>query len=84
MLLIPCPHCGLRDLTEFTYSGDASVTRPPAPEDVDDAAWIEYLYMRTNNKGPHEELWQHTHGCRQLVRVCRDVTNHEVVVEDPS
>ena len=84
MLLIPCPHCGLRDQTEFSYCGDATVTRPATPEDADDAAWIEYLHMRDNPKGPHDELWQHVHGCRQLLRVGRDVTNHEIKAEDPS
>ncbi len=84
MLLIPCPHCGPRDQTEFSYCGDATVARPAAPEDADDATWIEYLYMRDNNKGLHEELWQHLHGCRQLIRVRRDVRNHEIKAEGPS
>lgn len=84
MLLIPCPHCGLREQTEFTYGGDAGVSRPAAPEDADDAAWIEYLYLRDNNKGEHEELWQHTFGCRQWVRVRRNVVNHEIAAEDGS
>jgi sarcosine oxidase subunit delta len=28
MLRIPCPHCGLRDYTEFHYAGDATKLRP--------------------------------------------------------
>ena len=84
MLLTPCPHCGLREQTEFTYGGDAGVTRPAAPEDADDGAWIEYLYLRDNPKGEHEELWQHTFGCRQWVRVRRNVVSHEIVAEDGS
>jgi len=28
MLLIPCPYCGARDETEFTYGGPSHVTRP--------------------------------------------------------
>ena len=28
MLQIHCPHCGPRDEAEFTYRGDASVSRP--------------------------------------------------------
>ncbi len=84
MLLIPCPHCGLRDQTEFTYGGDARVARPATPEDADDAAWIEYLYLRDNPKGGHEELWQHSFGCRQWLRVRRNVVSHEITVEDGS
>ena len=28
MILIPCPYCGPRAQTEFSYGGDASVARP--------------------------------------------------------
>jgi heterotetrameric sarcosine oxidase delta subunit len=28
MILIPCPYCGPRAQTEFSYGGDASVVRP--------------------------------------------------------
>ena len=31
MLLIPCPWCGPRAQAEFTYGGDATLTRP-APD----------------------------------------------------
>ncbi|MDP6691876.1 MAG: sarcosine oxidase subunit delta [Alphaproteobacteria bacterium] len=82
MILIPCPHCGPREQTEFTYGGDAGVSRPGRPEDADDAAWIEYLYLRDNPKGEHVELWQHTFGCRQWLRVRRNVVNHEIVAEE--
>src|SRR3546814_8270426 len=27
-MLIPCPHCGPRDVGEFTYGGDATKERP--------------------------------------------------------
>ena len=84
MLLIPCPHCGLREQTEFSYGGDAGVSRPAAPEDADDATWIEYLYLRDNPKGEHTELWQLTFGCRQWVRVRRNVVSHEIVAKDGS
>ena len=78
MILIPCPHCGPRAQSEFSYGGDANVKRPEAPEDADDQTWIEYLYMRDNPKGGHAELWQHIHGCRRWLRVSRDVVSHEV------
>ena len=28
MLLIPCPYCGLRAETEFSYGGEAHIARP--------------------------------------------------------
>lgn len=79
MLLISCPHCGPRAQSEFSYGGDASVARPAAPEDVDDGAWVDYLYLRDNAKGSHDELWQHSFGCRRWLRVRRDVVTHEII-----
>jgi heterotetrameric sarcosine oxidase delta subunit len=78
MILIPCPYCGPRAQSEFSYGGDANVQRPDKPEDADDQAWIDYLYFRDNPKGGHVELWQHIHGCRRWLRVARDVVSHEV------
>lgn len=77
MLSIPCPFCGARDHTEFTYRGDATKVRP-AP-DAPLAAWLDFVYLRDNPKGPHKELWQHTLGCRSWLVVARDTLTHEIV-----
>ncbi len=77
MLLIPCPCCGPRVQTEFTYTGDATLTRPA--DDADDQAWIDYVYLRDNPKGPHDEVWQHTSGCRRFVKVRRDTASHDII-----
>lgn len=79
MLLIPCPCCGARDVTEFTYGGDAHVARPEHPQVVPDAEWTRYVYLRDNPRGPHDELWQHSAGCRQWLRVRRDTLTHDVL-----
>jgi sarcosine oxidase subunit delta len=42
------------------------------------AAWIEFVYLRDNPAGPHDELWQHSAGCRQFFRVRRDTCTHEI------
>lgn len=76
MLLIPCPWCGPRAQIEFTYGGDANVTQPP--RDAPESAWAEYVYLRDNPAGPHDELWQHSAGCRQWFRVRRDTLTHEI------
>ena len=55
MLLIPCPWCGPRSQIEFTYGGDATVRRPPT--DAAETAWFDYVYLRDNPCGPHDELW---------------------------
>ncbi|HET8728028.1 MAG TPA: sarcosine oxidase subunit delta [Alphaproteobacteria bacterium] len=76
-MIIPCPWCGRRDLSEFTYGGDATVARPEADASTD--GWHDYVYLRDNPRGLHEELWQHTQGCRQWLRVRRDMTTHDIV-----
>ena len=78
MLLIPCPHCGPRDATEFTYGGDASVRRPANPAALSDEQWAEYVYMRDNPRGEHSEWWQHSFGCRRWITVRRNTYTHDI------
>jgi len=78
MLLIPCPWCGERAQTEFTYAGDAAPERPD-PETATAADWVDYVYLRDNPKGAHDELWQHTAGCRRYLKVRRDTATHEII-----
>jgi heterotetrameric sarcosine oxidase delta subunit len=84
MLLIPCPHCGPRDHVEFTYGGDATVRRPADPLPVAQREWDDYVYLRDNPRGRHEELWQHHAGCRAWLRVTRDTLTHEIVAAKPA
>jgi sarcosine oxidase, subunit delta len=78
MLHIPCPWCGLRDETEFRYGGEAGVAYPADPDTVDDAAWSEYLFVRSNPKGWFKERWVHTSGCRQWFTVERHTVSYEI------
>jgi sarcosine oxidase subunit delta len=73
LLLIPCPYCGPRPEIEFTHGGEAHLVRP-APAGVDDAAWAQFLYMRTNLKGPYAERWRHARGCGKFFNAVRDTT----------
>ena len=77
MLRIPCPFCGLRDETEFTYGGDASVHRP-AMDDENMQAWLDYVFYRDNPRGAHEEYWHHVQGCRQWLVVRRNTATHVI------
>jgi len=79
MLRIHCPWCGERDQTEFSYGGQAGLTRPPNPEQVGDGQWAEYLFYRDNPRGPHQERWVHSWGCRQWFNVVRDTLTHEIL-----
>jgi len=78
MLRIPCPWCGERDESEFTYGGEATVVRPQDPSAASDAEWADYLFYRENLKGPHRERWVHTYGCRQWFEIVRDTVTHEI------
>ena len=82
MMLIPCPWCGPRDVTEFSYGGDADA-RPPA-DDAPESAWSAYVYLRENPRGAHDELWQHSAGCRRWIRVKRNTLTHEVLGSAPA
>ncbi len=77
MILINCPWCGPRGHTEFTYYGDASRVRPNF-ETTSDKELMDYIYIRSNPKGLHDEFWHHTSGCRKYVKVRRDVVTHEI------
>ena len=82
MLLIPCPHCGARAEVEFAYGGDATKRRPP--DGAPDEAWYDYVYLRGNPRGPHEEWWLHHAGCGRWIRVIRDTGTHEVLGAAPA
>lgn len=77
MMLIPCPWCGPRSQIEFTYGGDAVVRRPPP--DASTAAWVDFVYLRDNPAGPHDELWLHSSGCRSWFKVRRDTRTHDII-----
>ena len=51
MLLLDCPWCGIRSEEEFSCGGEGHIVRPLNSEDLDDTAWGDYVFMRTNQKG---------------------------------
>ena len=82
MMLLPCPYCGPRDVTEFTYGGDANARQPADDAPVEE--WSAYVYLRENPRGPHDELWQHSAGCRRWIRVRRNTLTHDVLGSAPA
>ena len=79
MLLIACPWCGDRPENEFHYGGEAHIVRPSNPASLDDAAWADFLYMRSNSKGVHFERWRHIHGCGQFFNCVRDTVSDRIL-----
>ena len=76
---IPCPFCGDRDASEFTYLGDATLKRPDPSSPDAERAFHDYVYLRDNPAGPHREFWHHVSGCRSWLIVTRDTRNHEIL-----
>jgi len=76
---IPCPHCGPRGLEEYLYHGDATLRRPNDGGAAPTQEWTDYVYLRDNANGAHEELWYHSAGCHAWLIVTRDLRNHEIL-----
>jgi len=79
MLLITCPHCGPREETEFSYGGEAHIERPKQPDQMSDAEWADYVFMKSNAKGVFLERWVHSHGCRRWFNAARDTVTYEIL-----
>ena len=75
---ISCPDCGERDSREFVYLGDATPQRPdPGAPDARER-YFDYVYLRENLAGVHQELWYHASGCRRWLVVRRNTLTHEI------
>ena len=74
--LLPCPHCGPRDVNEFRYQGE--VTRRPPPEPTL-RELTDYVYFRDNVAGVQREWWYHRVGCGIWFLAERDTRTNEVL-----
>ena len=77
-MIITCPFCGPRDSSEFVYREEGGRTRPDQAS-TDQSAWNTYVYERVNTAGDHEEIWQHSGGCRSHLRVLRNTLTHKIL-----
>ncbi len=75
MFLIPCPHCGVRNVAEFAHAGDQK--RRPDPQQATAEEWRSYLYTHANVAGWASETWYHRFGCRRFVGVERHTVTNE-------
>lgn len=75
MMQITCPHCGPRSQSEFVYGRTVdSVVALDAPADQAMTA----LFTRTNPRGPDDEIWRHTYGCRAWIVITRHRVTNEI------
>ena len=77
MIRIPCPFCGVRDHTEFSYGRDGSIEYPELGAPMED--WLHAVFQRKNIRGKQLETWHHVYGCRMWLIVERDTNTHEIV-----
>jgi sarcosine oxidase subunit delta len=82
VVVIPCPHCGPRNVSEFAYKGEAKDR--PDPLTATRAAWREYLYVHENPAGWTSETWFHRAGCQTFIRVERHTVSNVVRSATPS
>ena len=59
--VLTCPHCGVREVTDFAFGGEVCQrpTATPSPRELN-----EYNYFRRNVAGVQREWWYHRSGCR--------------------
>ncbi|PZX14485.1 sarcosine oxidase subunit delta [Palleronia aestuarii] len=76
MLLIHCPYCDeTLPEAEFAYAGEAHVSRAAVPSEVTDEVWRDFLFYRSNVRGPHYERWRHVYGCGRFFNAVRDTVS---------
>jgi sarcosine oxidase subunit delta len=80
MQLFPCPFCGPRAETEFSFAAEAGKIRPEG--EVSEAAWSHYLYDETNPKGATREIWVHL-TCGEYFAMERNTLTHVVKSSSP-
>ena len=78
MLILPCPNCGDRNVSEFRFGGEYN-PRPPDPDACDDVELAAYLYLRDNKLGVEKAWWYHQAGCGLWFLVERHTKTQQVV-----
>lgn len=74
--LLKCPHCGVREVTDFGFGGEV-VARPQERPSVRELN--EYVYFRRNTAGVQREWWVHRSGCRAWFLAERNTSTNEVL-----
>ena len=79
-MIIDHPLLGPRDSSEFSYLGDAKLINRPDWKDKNlPHKFDEYLHLRDNVAGNHQELWYHEQGDRSWLIVTRNTITHKII-----
>ena len=78
MLILECPNCGPRNVSEFRHGGEVN-PRPTDPSAAGAAKWTDYLYMRRNVSGVETEWWYHRSGCGLWFLAERNTLTNQVL-----
>ncbi len=73
--LLTCPHCGVREVTDFGFGGEVAKRPTGSPDRRELNA---YNYFRRNVAGVQREWWYHRSGCREWFIAERDTRTNEV------
>jgi heterotetrameric sarcosine oxidase delta subunit len=77
MILIPCPYCGERNSSEFSYIGETN-PRPTVAAGDAPGEWRRYLYEKRNPAGWTAEQWFHASGCRKILVTVRHTVSNDI------
>ena len=72
-LEVPCPNCGSRPYTEFSFGGEL---RALAGADVEED--FRRVYLPENPVGRQQERWYHEMGCRRWFTLHRDTLTNRI------
>ena len=76
MLLIPCPHCGERDESEFDYGGRALIL---PGLDAPTSDWHQALHLGNDSEDCADEFWYHFAGCERWFQLRRNLSSHDFI-----
>ena len=80
MLLIHCPYCKEeRPEVEFAGAGEAHIDRPKDMNNMSDAEFEKFFFIRDNSKGIQYERWRHIHGCGRFFNAVRDTVSDKFI-----
>lgn len=75
-LQVPCPNCGPRAASEFSFGGEFIAYPQHADETLDEN--YARVWLRENRHGRHHEQWFHHAGCRRWFTTTRDTANNAI------